>query len=320
MNFGRRFGIIVGALSVAALLWSYVHLSQSYEADVELPISVKPPQGLALATRLPQTLHTRIKGAGWQIIMMSFTKNSHFALDLSERDIKSIPGGSLMLHFDDLSHNVILPSEVKLMKVEPDSLQLVFGTVIKKRIPLRIPMDVTPANGFAIVGSPVVSPATILVEGTNTILDSLTSFPTALLVKHGARENVTATLELSDTLANEVAVPLAQPITVTVNIQAVAERTFIGIPIEVEDVPPDKEVLLLPGEDTVTVRGGVDQLANLSSSKIRVHVMYDAIAFDTLETIVPTIEVPNGVSFVISAPERIRFVVRKRNQSNDAHR
>jgi YbbR domain-containing protein len=319
MNIGRRLGIMFGALFVAVFLWSYVHLAQAYEADVDLPLLITAPHGLALAGGLPNRLHARIKGAGWQLIVMNFTKSSGFQIDLAERDLRNLANNRLTLHADDLAHSVVLPSEVKLLKVEPDSIELSFGAVTEKRVPIRVPVEVTPASGFAIVGMPRMTPGTIVVKGTREVLDSLTSFPTKPLSQNNAREDVIQKLELSDTLSNVLTIVNSGPVQVRLNVQAVAEQVFLDVPIQVDAAPPDKEVLLLPADLAVTLRGGVDQLGNLSPGKIHAHVKYDAIAFDTSRTIVPLIDAPAGTSFVQATPGRLRFVVRKRMGVKNAH-
>jgi len=320
VKIGRRIGILLGALFVAVFLWSYVHLAQAYETDVDLPISVVTPHGLAVSDGLPGRLHARIKGAGWQLIMMSFTHNSFFQLDLSERDTKNLIAMPLAVHADDLAHNVVLPSEVRLVKVEPDSLMLSFAGVTQKRVPIRPVFDVTTSSGFAVIGPAHTTPATVLVQGTHRVLDSLLYFPTKVLVVRNAREDVTKTVELSDTLANMVTVVNPQPVQIAVNVEAVAEQVFHSVPIHIDALPPDKDVLLIPSDLSVTLRGGVDQLSSLNVSGIHVHVKYDAVAFDTSRTIVPSVDVPEGTTFVDASPDRLRFVLRTRTEVDHAHR
>jgi hypothetical protein len=317
MGLGRRIGIAITALVVSVFLWSYVHLSQSYEADVDIPIVLTPPHGMALTSGIQERLHTRIRGAGWQILTMGFTHSSYFQLDLSERAFADPTVHDLIIHADDLVHMVVLPSEIKLVRVEPDSIKMSFGVVVQRRIPLRVPMEVVPAAGYAVIGKAVMAPATILVEGSKDILDSLSSYPTKPLHVAQAREDIDKEVELLDTLSNEIKVLQPQPIRVKVNIEALAERVFANVPIEVEAVPPGQEVLFIPGDVSVTLRGGVDQLSNLSPSQLRAHVVYDAMEFDTAQRVKPVIDYPAGTSFLLSSPERVRFVVRKKSPAKN---
>ena len=174
-------------------------------------------------------------------------------------------------------------------------------------------MEVVPASGYAVIGKPVVAPSTILVEGSKDILDSLSSYPTKPLHVAQAREDIDKEVELLDTLSNEIKVLQPQAIRVKVNVEALAERVFPNVPIEVEAVPPGQEVLFIPGDISVTLRGGVDQLSNLSPSLLRAHVVYDAMEFDTAQRVKPIIDYPAGTTFLLSSPERVRFVVRKKS-------
>src|SRR3954469_6142298 len=99
----------------SALLWSYVRLSAAYETDSDIPIKLTAPKGYALASGLPERLHVRVRGAGWQILLMNFTKNASFDLDLSERSV--LQNSPLVLHSDEITHSATMPSELRVLKV-----------------------------------------------------------------------------------------------------------------------------------------------------------------------------------------------------------
>src|SRR5579863_10332595 len=110
MTLARGILIFLGALIFSVLLWAYVRLSAAYEADVDLPIKLTAPKGYALASGLPERLHSRVRGAGWQILLMNFTKNANFQFDLSERALP--PTELVTLHSDEILNSAVLPSEL----------------------------------------------------------------------------------------------------------------------------------------------------------------------------------------------------------------
>ncbi len=206
MGFGRTVGILIGAMFFALLLWCYVRLSLPYEDDIDLPVLVTAPKGFAIANNIPERLHVHIRGAGWQILVMRFTSNSRFRLDLSDRTIPAADLGALTLHADELAHSVVIPSEVRVLKVSPDSLQFQFTRRSRRRIPVEPRLDVTAAHGYLIVGKPIVTPQFVIVEGAAEIIDSLKFIPTKKIISHGVREDVDQTIELSDSLGNLISV------------------------------------------------------------------------------------------------------------------
>jgi len=309
LSLARSILIFFGAFVFSALLWAYVRLSAAYEADVDLPIKLSAPKGFALTSGLPERLHARVRGAGWQIILMSFTKNADFRFDLTDRSVQ--PATPLVLHSDEIANAAMLPSELRVMKVDPDSLQLQFGKAIEKRLTVVPQLDVVPAKGYTVVGEPQIAPRTVMVTGSQTILDSLNTIPTQVLVASDVKEDVESSLPLSDSLDNFLTIPSSK-IAIHVAVQALGERRMTNIPVTVEALPPQFDVVLIPGAINVMVRGGVQDLAKLSSDAIHAHVSYTPFVFDTAHAVEPIVDLPKGLTFLSSEPSSLRFILRRK--------
>ncbi len=310
MTLSRSILIFLNSLIFSALLWSYVRLSAPYEADVDFPIKLTPPKGYALASGLPERLHARVRGAGWQILVMNFTKNGYFQFDLGERIVPQ--NTALILGNDEITHSAFMPSELRVLKVEPDSLKLLFGNAVEKRVRIEPRLQVTPGRGYVIVGAPVVTPAFVTVVGSQDVLGTLTSVSTSSLTVSDAKENVDRLLPISDSLDNVISIPSAPKISVHVDIQAIAERRIANIPVVIDALPPQYEALLIPSTVSVTLRGGIDTLAKLPQAALRAHAMYDPMIFDTAHSIVPHIEIPTGFTFLSTDPPRVKFIIRRK--------
>ena len=76
---------------------------------MDLPVRVIAPKGYALASGLPSHLHARVRGAGWQIMLMNFTSNANFHFDLTERAVAGL-GGSLILKSDEIANALMAGS------------------------------------------------------------------------------------------------------------------------------------------------------------------------------------------------------------------
>jgi YbbR domain-containing protein len=312
VGFGRRLGIFFTAIFVAALLWTYVHLSTPYETEIDIPVSVIPPKGVAVASGLPERLHARVRGAGWQILLMDFTRKAKIELDLTQRVFPLQNPTSLSLTSSEIMNGAKMPSEVRLLRVEPDTLHVVFGRKVRKQVPITPVVDIRAGPGYALVGTPIVAPAYVILEGSQEVLDSIQSFPTKPLVRSNLRESITEAVELSDTLSNLLQVVSTPQVTIRQSVQAIGERTFAAIPIVVEAKPTDKEVLLVPGFLSIVLRGGVEDLARLKPEDIRAYVMFDPVLFDTAEYVRPSVSAPQGIEFLSSEPDRVRFVIRRK--------
>ncbi|HYM19419.1 MAG TPA: CdaR family protein [Candidatus Kapabacteria bacterium] len=311
MGLARRIGILTAAIFFAVLLWAYVHLSGTYEVETDLPLAVATPTGYAVSSDLPSKVHARLSGPGWRMIMLGSARSSKLKIDLSERDPKDLLG-KIYITKEELAASSSLPSDVKLVKMEPDSLMVQLSRETSRRVPVELRMDVIPSSGYMMIGDPVITPALITIHGSNSVTDSVMSFPTKLLRSHGAHESFTQTIELSDTLGDLLTSRSVNTVAVHVVIEAIAEQTFKDIPVTVEALPADRELFLDPSTVTLTLRGGVDELAKLTPQMIKAKVTYDAMKFDSLQSVVPQIEVPKGFDVLQSQPVGLRFVVRKK--------
>lgn len=310
MSLTRSIFIFIGALIFSSLLWAYVQLSSAYETDVDLPVSITAPKGFAVSSPLPERLHTRVRGAGWQILLMNFTKNARYQFDLGDRSVPE--NSSIIIRSDEIVHDAMTPSEVRVIKVDPDSLQVSFAKVVEKRVPIEPVTDITPAPGYVMVGKPIASPATVVISGAQNVLDSIRSFPTKLVSVHNAKMDIDRTVLLTDSLNNYIAISKPGPVSVRADVQAIGERLVRGLIVGVDALPPEFDVLLIPNSVTVGLRGGVDQLASLKPSELRVHIPYDPVQFDTARTLLPMVDVPDGVQLLSVDPPRVKFIIRRK--------
>jgi YbbR domain-containing protein len=313
MGLARRIGIIVTALMVALILFTYVHLAGSFEVDLDIPLEVTSPPGYALATDIPQKIHTKLRGPGWRLILMEFTNNTKFNIDLTTRDPQTLQT-KIFLTQNDFQHSPVLPSDVTLLKIEPDSLGVAISQEMTKRLPIDVRLDIQPAIGYTVVDEPLLAPVYVTVKGSNHILDSLRFFPTKVLHLKNVRESFTHQIELSDTLHEAITSRSANMISVRIEVQAVAEKEFKDIPIAVEALPPDREMMLIPGSLSLVLRGGVDALAKLDPGKIRASIMYDGSKLDSTDAVKPVIQLPKGIEFLSSEPSEVKFVIRKKEK------
>ena len=159
-----------------------------------------------------------------------------------------------------------------------------------------------------------MTPNTIAVVGAEQILDSLKAIPTQSALVRNARENVDRTLPLTDSLDNFIAYQSASQVGVHVAIEAVGEKRVANLPVTIQGLPPQYDLVLIPSTISVTLRGGVDELAKLSPHSIHASVMFDPATLDTASTMVPAVETAPGITYLFSEPASLRFILRKRSE------
>jgi hypothetical protein len=96
-----------------------------------------------------------------------------------------------------------------------------------------------------------------------------------------------------------------------VDVERYAEKVFHGLAVNLQSVPANREVILVPPRIEVVIRAGMRQLSALRDADIRVAVDYTSIVADSTGTIEPVISAPQGVQVLQKRPERLTYIIRK---------
>jgi len=102
----------------------------------------------------------------------------------------------------------------------------------------------------------------------------------------------------------------ANLIEVVLDIQRIVDKQFENISVDVIDIPPRKEVVLLPNKIGFNVRGGIEILGKLKPDQFRAYVRYQSLVQDTTGSVTPILEMPKNVTLQYLKPDRLRYVIR----------
>ncbi|MBK7446937.1 MAG: hypothetical protein IPJ45_13145 [Ignavibacteria bacterium] len=80
------------------------------------------------------------------------------------------------------------------------------------------------------------------------------------------------------------------------------------------NIPEDKEVLLIPPKVSLSVRGGVEQLSQISMSDINVNVEFNLIESDTLGFIIPEVNIPEELNLLKIEPQKLQYIIKNKLQ------
>ncbi|MBK8550631.1 MAG: hypothetical protein IPL53_06040 [Ignavibacteria bacterium] len=78
------------------------------------------------------------------------------------------------------------------------------------------------------------------------------------------------------------------------------------------NVPLDKEVLLIPPKVNVSLRGGVEKLAQISSNDIKVNIEFGRIESDTLGFVIPEYIIPEETTLLKTEPQKLQYIIKNK--------
>lgn len=303
---------ILGATFCGVALWTFVSLSNNYEATIDMPLRVELPGGLALAQPIPASLRVVVSGTGWTLLKTMVRDNSQFVV----RPSGHVLGNDQMMGIGPREMIARIKNylpDAQQVSVYPDTLTLSVGRTSIKRVPLYSDVVINTRQGFKVIGPSTLNPDSVTIVGAQNVLQNITVWPTQEEYLNDVHHSLAQWVAVSDTLRSVVTV---QPRRVEINadVQEVGERLFTDIPllnrVTVRDT--SLRLVLSPARIEVLLRGGVRDLSKLDPGSILAFL--DVVeGTDTLGIAYPRLILPQGlnVSIVLVKPSRIRYLFRR---------
>ncbi len=303
----HKYHIIVVSLVLSALLWLSLSLNQTYEIDKSVPVKISIIKPYAVSGSIPLRLDVKFRGVGWSLVRLFTSLNPEFNYNVVPR----IDEKTVILTKQYLNDNLGLSQNLNIADVYPESLYVVVDKYEEKYVKLLPKVKVECRSGYQVVGRPRLEPDSIKIGGSSRILNSIGPLCTQEVVFNNVNSSFSMDVNVSDSLSN-IIWRSENIVKLSVNIELSAEKEYQGVQIRVTGVPADKEVLLIPENVAVHLKGGVNQLAALDPSKIIAALGYNAIFADTTGAVEPIFDLPEGTSLVGIKPEKIQYVIKKK--------
>jgi len=284
-----------------------VSLNFLYNINLKIPLDVKLRDNQALADELPADIEVVLRGRGWDLLGMWFSKDLNYILDLS-----SVKRNLKLSIQTTVGEKINLPSDVSVVAAYPDTLNIDFDNISTKYVRIKNIVAVSLKEGYEIVGIPKTTPDSVKITGASSVLSKIKFISTEKKEFKSINSNLTVDINLSDSMSNLVKI---EPRTVKIfyKIELAAEKKFEDLNVTIYNVPQNKEVLLIPPNLTLSLRGGVDLLTKISPSELKISIDFDMIEKDTLGSVTPNIEIPENLTLINFTPQKFQYIIKRKN-------
>ncbi|MBO6575352.1 MAG: hypothetical protein JJ896_08055 [Rhodothermales bacterium] len=280
---GPQGWVVTFCILASLLLWFTFSMRETYTRTLEVPLRVvNLEEGAALVTRPPATARVQVVGEGIQLLRLYYNPTaipvdaSQETLDMEVAAAEAITG-------------------VRVETIIPRVVSLQQDRRITKRVPLQSRVSVVPPPGHHVIGTPEIRPDSVTIEGAESVIANVTSWPTRRLQVQPEADTVAVQVSLADTLSQLVSVDVPSTLfTASVREFTEGER---DVRIVVIGAPPG-EVQFDPPTVRVIYQVALDQYdAALEAEDFYAEVSYAAMRADTTGSIVPGIHLPGGIEF-----------------------
>ncbi len=299
---------VIGVMTLAFLLWFMVKMNKVYDHSIEIPIKFVNLDEDKIFKVLPdQKVHVEFTGKGIDLFRISFYK-IFYQIDLS--------GVPLHSEFDLSEHPeyVDLPAEFDISVksiVRPREITLDLDRKVVQKLPVRVDYELLePAHYILVDVSP--KPDSIVVTGPAEMFNNVKEIFTE---KKSFSEPSRAFVEEMKIQQLENYYALYEPNHVEVNfdIQRLAEKQVLDVPVTVINKPASLQVIPLPSMAVIYIKGGEKMLADLNADDFQIVIDFGKIWRPGLQKVKADLKTDANIVYMETRPPLFELIVQKKS-------
>ncbi|MFC2102998.1 YbbR-like domain-containing protein [Bacteroidota bacterium] len=300
----KKIPLIIISAIFSVILWGSISLSGEYYANVSVPLKITDYSNeFTLGTNLPKNITIKLRGQGWKLFSVNIGKDVAFNISVANDT-----GWQEVELMDYLTDNRWMLSELSIMDILPHTISFNIERKITKRVPIVPDLVVDFKVGYGLANPVELEPDSITIEGPQSLVDSLSELVTKTIKLSSLDQK---TIKTIDFILLPGTTYKTKFVTVDLNVQRIVDNQFDDIPVKVLNVPPDRDVILLPNKVSCSVRGGIEILGKLDPDKFSAFVYYRDVVLDSVGSVLPKIILPENTILQFVKPERLRYVIKK---------
>jgi len=300
----KNIHIVIISLFFSFIIWGSISLSKDYYITIDIPVRIiNFPPNYSSGSQLPEKISAKIRGNGWKLISLNLSSEQEYFVSAG-----SDTGKKYINLYNSLTDNQWLASDMEVLKIIPDTLSIYIEKVTEKKVRILPDLDLDFKQGYGLASEILLSPDSTQIVGPMSVLRDLNFIQTERteISKLDSRKFEMAKVKNIRGITTDIS-----EVTINLDVQKIVDKNFDNVPVVINDIPVNRNVVLLPGNISVGVRAGIDILAKLTKDKINLSVNYNDIVMDTVGTIAPKVSLPDNVSMIYLKPERLRYIIKK---------
>ena len=284
---------------IAFIFWFFIKSEDTYSVTTSIPLVARNLQEQkTYKEEVPESIIVTLKGSGRAFIWLRFFDNFYedykAVIDLSS--IADEYNFELDQYYKNNPEKIVLPESLELEFVEvisPKSIKINLDQYLVKKVPIKSEVIVSTAPGYIQVGEEVFSPDSISIGGPQEIVDTINFVKT----QKDTLVNLVSSIESEFLIINPDRVVDFDPKKVEgfINIQPISETIVTGIPVKLINKPNDINVFVNPATVSLTIVGGLDQIASIVSTDIEVLINFEKSWSADKQFYSPEVRIPDSI-------------------------
>jgi len=274
-----KFKRIAYSFVIAFVFWFFIKSEESYTVNVDIPLVARNLQEQkTYKEEVPESIFVTLKGSGRSFIWLRLFSNFYSDDFKSVIDLSSITDEynfQLDSYYKENPEKIVLPSSLDLEFVEvlsPRNIQIKLQRYMVKKVPIQSQILVSTEPGYIALEG-VFNPDSISIGGPEEAVNDIDFVYT----EKDTLSNLIASLNGSWSIINPNKLVSYDPKKVDglINVQPISETIVTSIPVQLINKPVDVNVFVNPATVSLTIVGGLEQIANIVPEDIDVIIDFD---------------------------------------------
>jgi len=309
-NFRKNYRAILGVMLLAFLLWFMVKMNRTYEYSIDVPIEfANLDQDKIFKYRSDQTARVEFLGKGMDLLRLRFF-GIYYQVDLS--------GAPKYLEFNPPDHieYVNFPRELAVSVksiLRPRTLTIELDRKMQKKLPIMVGYEMVEPPGKILVDVRP-DPDSVLVTGPAEMFAKINRIETEKRSFEAPQKPFTEVFKIHES-EEYFAVYSPDQVKVTFDLQRLAEKEVLQVPVTVINKPENYQVIPLPSTANIYVKGGEKILADLGMQDFQILIDFQKVWSPGIQRVKADIETNANVLHIETRPPLFELIVQKKRSN-----
>ncbi len=293
-SFFKNIAFPVGAFLLAMLLWLFVVSGDQYTMMLDLPIEARNLNSQkTYLEEVPGYASVILKGKGRDLFKSYILQNySDIKLVLDLDGISQEYEFILNDYFEKNPRKVVIPPSHNVSFIEvvyPNRINIRLDEIMEKKVPIISNIKSLVKDGYLQIGNTQFEPDSLIIIGPKVELNKINEVHTAKDTLFNLSKSIRGTIDLIS--QNRLIKFSLRKINYFLDVQQISERIIVDIPVNVINKVRGIRVFPSPQTVSLTVVGGVNQIADIEPNDISVIVDFKSWKLEK-NFYIPKIAVP----------------------------
>ena len=299
LNNTNQIKRLLYSFIIAFIFWFFIKSEDTYSVTTKIPLVARNLQEQkTYKEEVPESITVTLKGSGrafiWLRFFDSFYEDYKAVLDLSR--IADEYNFELDQYYKNNPEKIVLPPSLDLEFVEvisPRNIQINLDQYLVKKVPIRSQVIISTEPGYVQVGNQAFIPDSISIGGPQEVVDAIAFVNTEKDTMEGLVSSIEG--ELSIINPNKLVNFDPKKVQGYIDIQPISETIVTGIPVKLINKPNDINVFVNPATVSLTIVGGLNEIAGITSNDIEVMINFEKSWKVDKQFYSPEIKIPDTI-------------------------